>query len=255
MTRSLVKTMITSWLLLSLTACVTTYDRVQKKPDMQKAMKTHIRLGLEYLRQNNLDSSRFHFNKALKIDPNSAGAYSGMAALMLREGDDENAERFYERAIRLDSSLSLARNNYGSFLYGKKRYREALNQFQFAANDLNYDRRPLAFNNVGLTQLALGNIDAAEKAFARSITLNPNMARPYIELASIAKSKSEYRAAIQLLDQYHMVSPFSPRSVQLELELAKVLGDKNRESSAEMKLKNMFPQGNQFQRNNSGAQR
>lgn len=249
MNRSLIKTVITSWLLLGLTACVTTYDRAQKMPDMEKAKKTHIRLGLQYLRQDNLDSSRFHLNKALKIDPDSAGAYNGLAALMLREGDPANAERFYEKAVRLDSDFSQARNNYGSFLFGLKRYREALEQFQFAANDLNYDRRPLAFNNVGLTQLALNNIDSAEAAFARSITLSPNMARPYIELASIAKDKAEFRAAMRLLDQYLLVSPNSPRSVQLELDLAKALNDKNREYSAQMKLKNMFPNGKQYQRN------
>ncbi|MCV6621590.1 MAG: type IV pilus biogenesis/stability protein PilW [Cellvibrionaceae bacterium] len=255
MIRSLVKTTITSWLLLSLTACVTTYDREPKKPNMEKAKETHIRLGLQYLRQNNLDSSRFHLNKALKIDPDSAGAYSGLAALMLREGDDENAERFYKKAIRLDGSLSQARNNYGSFLYGKKRFSEALIHFQSAAQDLNYDRRPLAFNNVGLTQLSLGNVEAAEKAFVRSITLNPNMPRPYLELAGIAYEKTEYRAALRLLDQYHQVSPISPRSVQMELELAKVLGDKNRESSARLKLKNMFPNGKPLQGNSLTGKR
>lgn len=247
MIRSLVKTTITSWLLLSLTACVTTYDKEPKKPNMEKAKETHIRLGLQYLRQNNLDSSRFHLNKALKIDPDSAGAYSGLAALMLREGDEANAERFYQKAIRLDSELSQARNNYGSFLYGKKRYAEALVHFEKAAQDLNYDRRPLAFNNVGLTQLSLGNIDASEKAFVRTITLNPNMPRPYLELAGIAQVKAEYRAALRLLDQYHLVSPMSPRSLQMELDLAKALGDKNRESSARLKLKSMFPNGRPLQ--------
>ncbi|WP_299975906.1 type IV pilus biogenesis/stability protein PilW [uncultured Pseudoteredinibacter sp.] len=243
MIRSLVKTTITSWLLLSLTACVTTYDKEPKKPNMEKAKETHIRLGLQYLRQNNLDSSRFHLNKALKIDPDSAGAYSGLAALMLREGDDVNAERFYQKAIRIDGDFPQARNNYGSFLYGKRRYSEALEHFQSAAQNLNYDRRPLAFNNVGLTALALGDVSAAEKAFVRSITLDSNMPRPYIELAGIAQKKAEYTAALRLLDQYHLVSPYSPRSIEMELQIATALGDKNREASARLKLKTIFPNG------------
>lgn len=251
MTGSLVKSIITSWLLLSVTACVTTYDRAPKVPNMEKAKATHIRLGLQYLGQSNLESSRFHFNKALKIDPNSAGAHSGMAALMLREGDEERAEQFYLKAIRLDGKFSQARNNYGSFLFGKKRYSDALKQFAQAADDLGYDRRALAFNNVGLTQVALGNIEAAEKAFVRAVTLNPNMPRPYIELADIANGKAEYKASLRLLQQYHLVSPYSPRSARLELELAKQLGDKNLQSSAQLKLNSMFPN----QRKQTGVKR
>lgn len=247
LTSGLGKSFLISWLLLALTACVTTYDRPQKKVDMAKALETHIRLGLQYLRQNNLDSSRFHLNKALKIDPNSAGTYSALAALMLRERDEENAEKFYLKAIRLDSSFSQARNNYGSYLFGKKRYADSLRQFEAAAGDLNYERRPLAFNNVGLAHIALGNVDQAENAFVRSVTLNPNMARPYLELAKIAQLKNELAAAQELLNQFHALSPPTPASLQMQIDVAQALGNKNLEASARMKLKNLFPNRSQYQ--------
>lgn len=229
--------------LVSLAACVETWDRPQKKPDMQKALGTHIKLGLQYLRRDNLDSSRFHFSKALNIDPESAGVHNGLAALMLREGDRETAEQHYIKAIRIDPNFAQARNNYGSFLFTDKRYKQALEHFLIASKDISYNRRALAFTNVGRSELMVSdpdNIDRAEKAFARAILLEPNNAAAYIELAHIAASKHEYQAAQRLLNNFVGLAGSSPRSLALQIDIAAKTGDSNREASARMKLKSIF---------------
>jgi len=213
---------------------------------MVKAMQTHIKLGLDYLRQNNLNSARFHFNKALKIDGKSAGAYAGMAVLMLREGDDARADQFYRKAISSDPGYSLARNNYGSFLYERKRYAEALLQFEAAADDLNYERRALAYVNVGLSQVKLGQQAVAEAAFVRALNLDPNMSRAYIEMAQIAFGKGEYPAANQLLTRYQYIQRPTPRSLLLQIKIARKTNDKNKESSAGLALKNLYPQSPEY---------
>lgn len=229
--------------LVSLGACVETWDRPQKKPDMQKALATHIKLGLQYLRRDNLESSRFHFSKALNIDPESAGVHNGLASLMLREGDRETAEEHYIKAIRFDPKFSQARNNYGSFLFTDKRYVKALEHFIIASKDISYSRRALAFTNVGRSELMVSdanNVTRAEKAFSRAILLEPNNPAPYIELADIAASKREYKAAQRLLDNYVGLASLSPRSLALQVDIASKTGDSNREASARMKLKSIF---------------
>jgi len=222
---------------------VETWDRPQKKPDMQKALVTHIKLGLQYLRRDNLDSSRFHFSKALNIDPESAGVHNGLASLMLREGDRETAEQHYIKAIRYEPNFAQAHNNFGSFLFTDKRYKEALEHFLIAAKDISYNRRALAFTNVGRSELmvpSVDNVSRAEKAFARAILLEPNYPEPYIELADIAAKKQEYQAAQRLLNNFAGLAGYSPRSLTLQIEIASKTGDSNREASARMKLKSIF---------------
>ena len=210
---------------------------------MQKALGTHIKLGFQYLRRDNLDSSRFHFSKALNINPESPGVHNGLASLMLREGDRETAEEHYLKALRYEPTFSQARNNYGSFLFTDKRYGEALENFIIASKDISYNRRALAFTNVGRSELKVpvgDNVSRAEKAFARAILLEPGSAEPYIELADIAASKQEYQAAQRLIDNYVGQAGHSPRSLALQISVASKTGDRNREASAKMKLKSIF---------------
>lgn len=232
--------------IVALGACVTSYDRPQQNIDLEKAKASHIKLGLQYLRQNNLRSSRFHFNKALKIDSKSAGAYAGLAELMLREGDSERAERFFKKSIDLNPEYALARNNYGSFLFQRKRYKEALKQFLLAADNLDYDRRPMAFVNTGLSHVKLGDLDAAEAAFVRALNLDLNMSRAFLEMADIAYAKGEYPAANQLMVRYQYGGRPTPRSLLLQIKIATKLDDKNQESSARLALKNLFPKSDEF---------
>ncbi|MCV6627603.1 MAG: tetratricopeptide repeat protein, partial [Cellvibrionaceae bacterium] len=145
-------------------------------------------------------------------------------------------------------------NNYGSFLYKQKRYREALVQFSKASTDLEYDRRALAFSNVGRCQAELGDYNAAETAFARAITLDPNSPGPYYALARIAKEKREYQAALQLLSQYHSLRPATPPSLDMQIQIARALGDKNLEASAMLKLKNIYPNSRQYRVYQRGGQ-
>lgn len=253
MSQRLKRICISIFSLVLLSACVTSYDRPIQEVDMAKAMQTHIKLGLDYLRQNNLNSARFHFNKALKIDSKSSGAYAGMAVLMLREGDDARADQFYRKAISFDPGYSLARNNYGSFLYERQRYAEALAQFTAAADDLAYERRALAFVNVGLSQVKLGQQAGAESAFVRALKLDPNMSRAYIEMAQIAFAKAEYPAAAQLLSRYQYMQRPTPRSLLLQIKIARKMGDKNQEASAGLALKNLFPSSSEYKSLNQGS--
>lgn len=232
--------------MITLSACVTSYDRPQQNIDLEKAKASHLKLGLQYLRQNNLRSSRFHFNKALKIDAKFAGAYAGLAELMLREGDADRAEQFFKKSIGLNAEYALVRNNYGSFLFQRKRYDEALKQFILAANNLDYDRRPMAFVNTGLSHVRLGDLDSAEAAFVRALNLDLNMSRAFLEMSDIAYIKGEYPAANQLMSRYqHSGSP-TPRSLLLQIKIARKLDDKNQESSARLALKNLYPRSDEF---------
>ena len=233
-------------MLSSLAACVTTIENSETKVDPEKALENHIQLALGYLQSDNRDSARFHLNKALEFDKNSPGANTGMAILYQREGEMELAEKYFKTAIREDRNFSQGRFNYGSFLYQQKRYEEAYEQFEEAGEDLNYDRRDLALYSVGRAALQLGNMERAEAALKHSLNLNPRLSVAMVELAEISFNNKDYVSAKKYLDQYAATSRHSSRSLWLGIRIERIFGNKDKEASYALQLKNLHPYSKEY---------
>src|SRR5690606_15258264 len=138
-----------------------------------------------------------------------------LALLYQMEAMNDMAERHFKRAIRADRDFARARNNYGTFLYDQERYKEALTQFDLAAKNLNYNRRPVALVNLGRTALKLGDIERAESALTHALVLDPSLDRAMIELAEIYFEQKNYVEAKRYLDMYGEATRHSARSLWL----------------------------------------
>lgn len=230
----------------TLSACVTTIESSQIKADPDKALENHIQLALGYLQNDNRDLARFHLNKALEYDKNSPGANNGMAVLYQLEGEKQLAEKYFKTALRADRKFSQARFNYGNFLYQQKRYDEAYEQFEMAAEDLNYERRDLALYSVGRAALQLDNVERAEAALQHSLKLNPKLNLAMVELAEISFNKEDYVSAKKYIDQYATISRHSPRTLWLGIRIERIFGNKDKEASYALQLKNLHPYSKEY---------
>ncbi|GAB3109184.1 type IV pilus biogenesis/stability protein PilW [Pseudomaricurvus hydrocarbonicus] len=232
---------IVLFLTVFLAGCVTTTDNPQQPLNLNKAERTHVQAGLGYLRQGDKESARRHFHKALKLNKNSAGANEGLANLYRMEGQDELADSYFRKAISLEPDFSQARNNYGSFLFSQKRYSDAEKHLEKASQDYSYDNRYTALLNLGRTQLQLGKTEAAESSFKQVIGINNRIAGPYLELADIYFAEKNYSQAQQYLNQFGKLSRQSPRSLWLGIRIERIFGNKNKEASYVLALKNLHP--------------
>lgn len=233
-------------LLLSLTACVTTLEGGNPATDPDAALETYVQLGLGYLRTGNRDAARLNFNRALEIDKRSPGAHDGLALLYQMEAMNDLAERHFKRAIRYDRNFARARNNYGTFLYDQGRFEEAFKQFELASRNLNYNRRPIALVNLGRTALKLGNVDRAESALKHALVLDPRLERAMIELAEIYFDQQNYAEAKRYLDMYAEHTRHSPRSLWLGIRLERIFGNRDKEASYGLALKNLHPYSQEY---------
>ena len=124
--------------LFVLTACVT--ESTDGKParviDKKESLKIHLQLVKGYVDKKNRESARHHIRKAMEIDKTSAEVLGALALVYQLEGENKLAEETFEKAIKKDKSASTIHNNYGFFLFGLKRYEEALKQFEAAAANL-----------------------------------------------------------------------------------------------------------------------
>lgn len=228
-------------LLVLLSGCVTTMEKEVAKVQPEKALATHIQLGLGYLRENNLDSARFHFTKAADIAPNDAGMLNGRGLLYQLEGEPKLAEESFKKALRADKNFTQARLNYATFLYGKERYEEAYEHYETASDDIGYDRRAVALYGVGISALKIGKKDRALAALKQSALLDRSFAPAHLELASYYFDVEDFTECKKSLTKFEQLSQPSARSLWLGIRIERIFGNKDKESSQVLSLKNLYP--------------
>lgn len=230
-----------------LSGCVTeTTGKALRPVDKVKALELHVKLAQGYVDKGNRESARHHLRKAYEIDKNSADATAVQAMLYQLEGEPKLAEESFKKAIKGKKNFTLARNNYGVFLFKAKRYEQALQEFELAAADLDYDGRAQALVNVGRTSLHLGKDEKAKSAFEHATILDRNLSEAFIELADMNFQRQEYTDAKKNLDRHMALGQPSARSLLLGIRLERVFGNKDKEASYLLVLKNRFPYSKEY---------
>lgn len=230
-----------------LTGCIqTSGPPLKRKVDKSKTLETYITLGNAYLQQGDRDLSRRNFEKALEIDKKSPEAHNGMGLFYQLTGETALAEKSYKKALSESKDYTAARVNYGIFLYRQQRYKEAWSAFELAATDLTYDRRALALTYVGQAAGKLGKTERARSAFEHSLSINPQLPLPMIELALMSFEDQDYATAKRYLDRYNDNAKASPKSLWLGIRIERIFGNKDREASYALALKNLHPYSREY---------
>lgn len=209
--------------------------------DSQRALDTYVELGLNYLSSGNRDQARSNLLRALEIDSDSPKANNAIALLYQIDGEFDLAEEHFRKALREDRGFSQGRNNYARFLFMQGRFADARQQYEITSSDVNYRLRSEVFIGLALTEKALGNLDEAEAALRRAITLDPRAGAAMLELSQLKYDQEDYVTAKSLLDRYEATNPSTPRSLALGMLIAEKFGDDRAYETYEMALQNMFP--------------
>lgn len=231
---------------LFVSGCVSEGGKAKRPVDKEKSLNLHIQLAQGYIDKGNRESARHHLRKAMEISSSSPEANETLARLYQLEGESKLAEETFKKAIKSKKNFTLAHNNFGVFLFGAKRYDEALAQFELAAADLDYNGRAAALVNVGRTALLLGKNDRAKAAFEHAAVLDRNSADAHIELAEINFQQKEYAKAKEHLDRFQAAGQQSPRALLLGIRLERIFGNKDKEASYVLVLKNRFPYSKEY---------
>jgi len=162
------------------------------------------------------------------------------------------AKQNYKKALKLDPSFQPTRNNYGAFLYQKKRYQDAYDAFIIVAEDPLYPRRFYAYENLGFCAIKLGDFRLAETHFKKALVLNANLFRSLIELAEIQYRKQDFSAVEDYLRQYRDLATLNkiPNSAQilwLKIRTARAQNKGVEQMRNVRKLRSEFPESNEYQ--------
>lgn len=223
-----------------LSGCVTTTTGPTPAPVDQR-VQARLDLARGYIENGEFDRARPALDRALKLDPRSVEANVLMGLLNESQFDYDLAERHYKAALAAAPRNPQALNNYASFLFAQQRYDESVQLLRLLVEDSDYRARSQAYENLGLAELKVGEVEQAEAAFNHALRLNLAQTRSSLELADLAYTQGDYVAAADYYDTFRTRARQTPRSLCLGMKLAHATGDVDQVASYGLALKNLFP--------------
>ncbi len=222
-------------------------DQAEPEPDSeaetpQASPEMLNSLGDLQLAEQNLEEAEANFQRALELDPQSAGAMLGLASVARARGDLNEAQRLAKKTIRLApdnpaaiSSLAELRRDQGRLDEAVQLYRQALgiddaqpslflglsdalhrlgrNAQARKAAEQALELSPDSFvghYNLGVIHLAEERLDEAQRAFETALTAepaHPNVSYALNNLGSILLDQGKNDEALSVFRQATEVAP------------------------------------------------
>lgn len=167
--------------------------------------EVHFALGNLYRRNGMYDRAGEELELAIKLQPNAVGPYLTIATIRAAQGNLAEAEAMFYRAEAVESGYWRLHNEFGHFYLDQSNYDQAIRRYERVI-ELAPDNG-IGHDNLGNAYLAIGNLDAALKAFDGSPlpsrwTYN-NRGLVYYYKGEFAKAAADHQRAIDLAPDNH----------------------------------------------------
>ncbi|WP_416398375.1 tetratricopeptide repeat protein [Allohahella sp. A8] len=235
-------------------ACVTTttgpYSANQSK---DKAAEQYVALGINYLREGNLELATARTKRALELRPNYAEALAVLGLIYQTQEEYPLAEQNYKDALSADSEFTRGRTYLASLYYKQRKLDQALAEFEKASEDIRYPARSQVFENIGLIKFQQGKTEESIAAYRKSLALDRDQPGLQLKLAELFAKLQDYEQANRYYDNFREsvrqgALLHTPGSLELGIDLARRRGDDDTVSSLKLVLRNLYPKSPENQR-------
>ncbi|MTI12979.1 type IV pilus biogenesis/stability protein PilW [Sansalvadorimonas verongulae] len=235
---------------LALSGCVSTLPPERPARDPATFEQKNLDIAFGFLQEGYPGRAIGRLNEILKVNRRSARAYGMLGVVYQSQGEYDLAEDNFARSLSIDSSASDVRNNYGVLLYEQGKYTKAREQFLRVTEDVYYQQRSRAFENLGFVALQMNDLAQARQQFERALRLDRNLLRASLEMAELLYNDGNYVESERFYNNYLRLSTGRPgaRSLWLGIKLARVFKDKDRLDEYVDQLTRYYP-GSQEYRN------
>lgn len=142
----------------------------------------HTRLGSIYEAQGKDELALRHYHAAVNKDRNDAAPLLRLGDLSYRLGDLDEAERSYQRVLRLEPDHAGALNNLAWVYISQKRKLRTAEELARRAGALDHMRKPYYLDTLGVALLRQGKNDEAIAALEDAVqTIPPDQRLPLLE--------------------------------------------------------------------------
>ena len=188
--------------LIFLCGCVNNIDYKDNKIESQKATNYHLQLGLLYLKEGNKTRAKQNILSALEASPNSPDAHTSLAYYFEQIGNLSDADTFYKKAIRLKPKDGAILSNYGSFLCRQKRFKEALQVFDRALQDMHFYDSATVYENAGICAEQNKQLPLAKRYFLAAIGEDNSKVHSLIAALKISLLLNEEQDAKDIVNRF-----------------------------------------------------
>lgn len=244
-----VRTALLLLCLTSLFGCVSSgnVDPLSTSKGRDDARAAYVQLGIGYLQQGQTERAKVPLKKALEMNSSDPDANAALGLVFQSEMEPELADQYFRKALSSSHNDARILNNYGSFLYEQKQYKEAYERFQQATEDNLYPERSRVYENLGLTAVKLGQRDVAREHFTKALHLDRQLPRSLLEMAELSYEDGHYVPAREYYDRFSKLSEQNARSLLLGTRLGKIYDDRNKVASYGLLLKRLYPGTPEYQ--------
>jgi type IV pilus assembly protein PilF len=214
-----------------------------KKSDteLRRAAETNTSLGRQYMDRGEYEVALEKLKRAVAYDKTYAPAHTMLAVLYETIGQMDEAGAEYRKAVQYDPKDGSVNNNYGAFLCGTGKQKEAERYFLTAVDDPFYDTPAIALSNAGSCALAIGDLDKAESFLRQSLEYDNQLGAALLPMAEVSYRKESYLRARAFLQRFEAVSPTTRDSLSLGYNIETRLGDQASAERYRLELMERYP--------------
>lgn len=184
--------------------------------ERKKEADARMRMGVTYLDQRNLPMAMRELSRAAELDPGNPEIEMTLGIAWQTRGDPEKAEEHLRKAVASKPDYAEARNNLGIVLAGRKKWDEAIREFESAAANPMYTTPERAYFNLGEAYRAKGDPDRAGAAYRRSVEANERYAPSWTGLSGVLAGQGKWQEAAAVLSRCLEVLPdYAPAWMEL----------------------------------------
>lgn len=170
----LAKFILVFFLVLNNSACSSLDKKKNVVFDKKLAADARIDLGLNYLQAKRTEQAQRNLLLALEYAPDYERALSAMAYFYQFTHENNKAHTYYKKALKKTPSKGSLLNNYAVFLCRQNEFDLAIDYFEQAVKQEDYQSRVMSLENAGICRLKQGNKIQAKAYFKRVLSLDPD---------------------------------------------------------------------------------
>lgn len=205
--------------LLSLCLILVFCSSPEKKIEKQREQdpRYQYNLALFHLNNGNPDEAIKYFNKSISLDSRYHLSYNGLGIAYLMKGEFKTAVDYFQKALQLNPSLTEAHNYMGTAYQELGMLDKAEQEFRTAASDPNYKSTELPYYNLARLYFTQNRPKDALYYVQKSIEANPRLVMAHNLEGVLYESLNDFDMAIE---SYKAGLKLSEEDINLKFNLA-----------------------------------
>jgi tetratricopeptide (TPR) repeat protein len=172
------------------------------KPDFAGA---HHNLGSALFQAGKVPEAIGHYEQAVRIKPDYAEAHNNLGVALMRQGRLQEAISHWEQALHLKPDYADAHSSLGNALFQAGRVPEAIGHYEQALRIQPNDAD--THFNLGLALVQQGRLQEAISHWDQALRLKPHFAGPHYNLGVALETLGRTQEAIQHYEQALRIKP------------------------------------------------